>query len=146
MPGGEGEPGGEMQRLLDRVHQGVTTFDYEGTIVPCVVLGQERFEGMVAAAAGRPASVDTNLNILQDGEGHVFVELVLDLAGARQAILLNANTSVEFFELLAGTSMLALLPARPGAGGADVFMIQLPRPERAARALEVIKKGLGQGG
>ena len=45
--------------------------------------------------AGKPISVDTNLNILQDGLGHVFVEVVLtfSLGGMTEKIWLNENAS-----------------------------------------------------
>ena len=52
------------------------------------------------------------------------------------------NTSVEFFELLAKTSMLALSSPHSEVGKENVFMIQLPRPEKAVNALEIIKRGL----
>ncbi len=92
--------------------------------------------------AGRPASIDTNLNIIQDGAGHVFVDITMTFPDQTALkILLDASTCVDFFELLAETSMMALSSE---SDGGNIFMIQLPRPERAHDALEMIRGGLGR--
>jgi len=134
----------EMKKLLERVHDGITTFNYDGNNIPCVVFGEKRFDEIMRIVAGKPISIDTDLNILQDGVGHVFVELALTFSegGINEKILLNANTSVEFFELLAKTSMLAISAPHSEVGKENVFMIQLPRPEKAVNALDIIKRGL----
>ncbi len=134
----------ELKRLLERVHDGITTFNYNGNNIPCVVFGEKKFDEIMRTVAGKPISVDTNLNILQDGLGHVFVELTLIFSegGINEKILLNANESVEFFELLAKTSMLAISAPHSEVGKENVFMIQLPRPEKAVNALDIIKRGL----
>jgi hypothetical protein len=133
-----------MKKLLDRVHKEITFFDYNGNKVPCIILPERRFDEIMQRVAGKPISVDTNLNILQDGLGHVFVEVTLtfSLGGITEKILLNAKESIDFFELLANTSMLSLSSSRSGGGQENVFMIQLPKPEKAVAALEIIKKGL----
>ncbi len=134
----------EMNRLQERVHEGITTFNYNQTNIPCIILAEKRFDEIMSMVAGKPVSVDTNLNILQDGLGHVFVEVVLTFSDVdiNETILLNANTSVDFFELLAKTSMLALSSPHSEVGKENVFMIQLPRPEKAINALDIIKRGL----
>lgn len=134
----------ELKRLLERVHDGITTFNYNGNNIPCIVFGEKKFDEIMRTVAGKPISVDTNLNILQDGLGHVFVELTLTFSsgGINEKILLNANESVEFFELLAKTSMLAISAPHSEVGKENVFMIQLPRPEKAVNALDIIKRGL----
>ena len=134
----------EMKRLLERVHDGITTFDYNGNNIPCIVFDEKKFDEILRTVAGKPISVDTNLNILQDGLGHVFVELTFTFSdgGINEKIVLNANESVEFFELLAKTSMLAISAPHSEVGKENVFMIQLPRPEKAVNALDVIKRGL----
>ena len=133
-----------MKKLLEQVHEGITTFDYNSTKIPCIILSEKRFDEMMQKVAGKPISVDTNLNILQDGLGHVFVEVLLTFSdgGINEKILLNANTSMEFFELLAKTSMLAISSPHSEIGKDNVFMIQLPRPEKATNALEIIKRGI----
>ena len=47
-----------------------------------------------------------------------------------------------FFESLAKTSMLALSSPKSNYGKDNVFMIQLPRPEKAQDALEIIRDAL----
>lgn len=134
----------EMKKLMDKVHLGVTSFNYNGTRVPCVILAEKKFDDIMAKIAGKPVSVDTNLNILQDGLGHVFVEIVLTFSqgGIEEKLLLYANESLAFFESLESTAMIALSSPRSQVGKENVFMIQLPRPEKITNALEIIKKGL----
>ncbi len=134
----------EFQKLRDKVHDGVTTFNYNSTKVPCIVLSEKRFDEIMQKVAGKPVSVDTNLNILQDGAGHVFVEVSLTFSegGIYEKILLYANESIEFFELLAKNSMLAISSPHSEIGKDNVFMIQLPRPEKATNALDIIKRGI----
>jgi len=134
----------ELERLLNNAHKEVTIFDYEGTKVPCIIFEEKKFDDIMKTVAGKPISVETNLNILQDGKGHVFVEILLcfSLEGISEKVILYANESLEFFESLATTSMLAISSPHSEYGRSNVFMIQLPKPERAVQALEIIKKGL----
>jgi len=134
----------EMKKLLERVHPEITSYDYNNSKVPCIILSEQRYLEIMKKVAGKPISVDTNLNILQDGLGHVFVEVVLtfSLGGITEKIWINANVSLDFFESLAQTSMLALSSPSSDAGKENIFMIQLPKPEKAVNALEIIKKGL----
>jgi len=134
----------ELNKLLERVHNSITVFNYNSNNVPCIILTERRFSEIMNAIAGRPVSVDTNLNILQNGVGNVFVEITLDFSDGNihEKILLYANESLDFFESLAKTSMLALSSPHSQVGQENVFMIQLPRPEKATNALDVIKRGL----
>ena len=134
----------EFERLLARTHKDVTLFDYNGIKVPCIILEEKKFENIMSTIAGKPVSVETNLNILQDGLGHVFVDVSLNFSqgGIVEKLLLYANDFFEFFEALAGSSLLALSSPKSVYGESNVFMIQLPKPERAIDALEIIKKGL----
>lgn len=137
-------PEDEMKKLMERVHQGVTSFNYNGTDVPCLILPEKKFDQMMAQVAGKPLSVETNLNILQDGLGHVFVEIAMAFSqgGIEEKLLLYANESMPFFEAMASTSMLALSSPNSQRGKDNIFMIQLPRPEKISNALEIIKNGL----
>ncbi len=133
-----------MKKLLEKVHPEITSFDYNKSKVPCIILSEQSYLEIMKKVTGKPISVDTNLNIFQDGLGHVFVEVVLtfSLGGMTEKIWLNANNSLDFFESLAQTSMLALSSPSSDAGKENIFMIQLPKPEKAVNALEIIKKGL----
>ena len=137
----------ELNKLLEKVHKSVTVFNYNSNNVPCIILTERRFSEIMNEIAGRPVSVDTNLNILQNGIGNVFVEITLDFSDGNihEKILLYANESLDFFESLAKTSMLALSSPHSQVGQENVFMIQLPRPEKATNALDVIKRGLKAG-
>ena len=137
----------ELNELLRKVHKSLTTFNYNSNQVPCIILTERRYSEIMDKIAGRPVSVDTNLNILQNGVGNVFVEITLDFSDGNinEKILLYANESLDFFESLAKTSMLALSSPHSQVGQENVFMIQLPKPERATNALDVIKRGLNAG-
>jgi len=137
----------ELKKLLGKVHQDITFFEYNSTQVPCIILSEQRFDEIMQKVAGKPISIDTNLNILQDGLGHVFVEVTLTFSdgGIHEKVLLDARKSFDFFESLAKTSMLALSSPNSQLGKENVFMIQLPKPEKAANALDIIKKALESG-
>jgi hypothetical protein len=134
----------ELEKLLSERHKDVTLFDFEGKNVPCIVLDEKKFDHIMKTIAGKPVSVETNLNILQDGLGHVFVKVTLQFSQGyiEEKFLIYANENVDFFEALAETTMLALSSPNSQYGGSNVFMIQLPKPERAQNALDIIRKGL----
>ena len=134
----------ELERFLLERHKDVTLFDYEGKKVPCIVLDEKKFDNVMKNIAGKPVSVETNLNILQDGLGHVFVRITLQFSQGEieEKFLIYANENMEFFEALAETTMITLSSPNSQIGSTNVFMIQLPKPERAQNALEIIRKGL----
>ncbi len=134
----------ELQNLLNQVHQGITTFDFDGKETPCIVIEETKYDAMLSKVAGQSLSINTDLNILQDGLGNAFVEIVLTFSKGdiNEKFLINAKTDLAFFETLAETSMLALSSPKSNYGKDNVFMIQLPRPEKAQDALEIIKKAL----
>ena len=134
----------DLDKLLSERHKDFTLFDLDGKKVPCIILDEKKFDDMMRSIAGRPVSVETNLHILQDGLGHVFVRMELSFSqgGIQEKILLYANESLPLFEALADTSMLALSSPHSQYGSSNVFMIQLPKADRTTNALEIIKKGL----
>jgi hypothetical protein len=134
----------ELKNLLDQVHDGITTFDFDGKETPCIVIEEKKYDETLSNVAGQSLSINTDLNILQDGLGNVFVELVLTFSKADivEKFIINAKTDLGFFESLAKTSMLALSSPKSNYGKDNVFMIQLPRPEKAQDALDIIKNAL----
>ena len=135
----------EIKQLLERVHKDIGVFDFNGKNVPRIILTDRRFDEIMSKIHGKPVSVNTNLNILQDGLGHVFVEIVLDFSYGEihEEFLINANDSLEFFESLAKTTMFALSPPNYSEVNQDkIFMVQLPKPEKAIEALDMIKNGV----
>ncbi|QLH04295.1 hypothetical protein C5F49_02405 [Nitrosopumilus oxyclinae] len=134
----------ELKEFLDRVHNGITTFDFEGNETPCIELEEKRYDEILSKVAGQPLSINTDLNILQDGLGNTFVEVKLTFSTGNitETFLVNAKTHLAFFKSLAKTSMLALTSPKSNFGKDKVFMIQLPRPEKAQDALEIIQNAL----
>ena len=133
----------ELDELLERSHKDLSVEDFEGKQVPCIGFEGRKFDDMLSKVSGKPLSVDTNLNILQDGLGHVFVEMLLTFShgGINEKILVNANENIEFFESLAENTMLSIASVEHPE---KIFMIQLPKPERTRDALEIIKDGLAK--
>ena len=135
----------EMEQLLERTHNDIDIFDFNGKNIPRIMLPDRRFDEIMAKIHGKPISVNTNLNILHDGLGHVFVEVSLDFSygDIHEEFLIYANEYLEFFECLADSTMLALSPPQYSEVHQDkIFMVQLPKPERAINALDIIKNGL----
>jgi len=134
-----------MEKLLARVYKEIDIFDFNGKNVPRIILDDRKFDDIMSKIQGKPVSVNTNLNILQDGLGHVFVEITLDFSYGEihEEFLVYANESLEFFECLANTTMLALSPPSYSEVNQDkIFMVQLPKPEKAIEAIDIIKNGL----
>ncbi|MDC0200127.1 hypothetical protein OAJ83_04685 [Candidatus Nitrosopelagicus sp.] len=131
----------ELDEFLKNSHKDLSVEDFEGKKVPCIGFEGKKFDYMLNRIAGKPLSVDTNLNILQDGLGHVFVEMFLTFShgGINEKIVINADKNLEFFESLAKNTMLAIASVNHPE---KIFMIQLPKPERTRDALRIIKDGL----
>ncbi len=134
----------ELKRFLDQAHQGITTFDFDGKETPCIEIDEKRYDEMLSKVAGQPLSINIDLNILQDGLGNVFVEVTLTFSVCNivEKSLVNAKTHLDFFKALAKTSMLALSSPKSNYGKDNIFMIQLPRPEKAQDALDIINDAL----
>ena len=133
----------ELDEFLNKSHKDLSVEDFEGKRVPCIGFEGRKFDDILSKVSDKPLSVDTNLNILQDGLGHVFVEMLLTFShgGINEKILVNANDNVEFFESLAETTILTIASVDHPE---KIFMIQLPKPERTTEALEIIKNGLSK--
>ena len=137
----------EMEKLLERVYRDIDTFDFNGQNVPRIILTDRKFDDIMSKIQGKPISVNTNLNILQDGLGHVFVEILLDFSYGEihEEFLIYANESIDFFESLAKTTMFALSQPNYSEVNQDkIFMVQLPKPEKAVEAIDIIKNGLSK--
>ncbi len=134
----------EMKELMGRVHESITIFNYKDEKIPCIVLSEKRFSEILQKTAGKAISINTDLNILDNKQGNVFVEISLEFSEGdiHEKILLYANKSLEFFESLAKTSMIAISSPHSQVGQENVFMIQLPKPEKAINALDLIKRGI----
>ena len=131
----------ELEQMLNNSHRDLSVEDFEGKQVPCIGFEGRKFDDILNKVAGKPLSVDTNLNILQDGLGHVFVEMLLTFSHGEinEKILINANENIDFFEALAENTILSIASVN---NPEKIFMIQLPKPERTREAFEIIKNGL----
>ena len=137
----------EMEKLLERVYRDIDIFDFNGQDVPRIILSDRKFDYIMSKIQGKPVSVNTNLNILQDGLGHVFVEIMLDFShgDTHEEFLIYSNEYITFFESLARTTMFALSPPNYSEVNQDkIFMVQLPKPEKAVEAIDIIKNGLSK--
>ena len=134
----------ELKQLLDQVHVGINVFNFDGKEIPCIELDEKKYDDMLSKVAGQSLSINTDLNILQDGLGNAFVEILLTFSRGNivEKFLVNAKINLNFFESLAKTSMFALSSPKSNYGKDNVFMIQLPRPEKAQDALEIIQNAL----
>ena len=134
----------ELKKLLEDSHEEITIFDFDGKPIPCIIFDEKKYDDILTKVAGKALSINTDLNILQDGLGHVFVEVVLtfSIGNISEKYLVNAKTDLKFFETLAQTSMFVLNSPESQYGKDNVIAIQLPRPEKAHDALEIIKSAL----
>src|SRR5947209_14166057 len=99
----------ELEKMLSQRHKEFVLFDLNDKKVPCIILEETRFDNIMRYVAGRPVSVETSLNILQDGLGHVFVKMRLDfsLGGITEEFLLYEKEYLEYFDAIADSSILA---------------------------------------
>lgn len=138
-----------MDEMVAKAHGDLGTFDMDGTDVPLILFDAARFHDVMgwyrtSADMGRGSSIKTDLNIMQDYVGHVFVETVLTFStGEILKVLINANQNLKFFKDLASSGVLALGQSDGGAEG--FFMIQLPQLQKAQDALKMIEDGLAAG-
>ena len=65
----------EMEKLLERVYKDIDIFDFNGQDVPRIILNDRKFDDIMSRIQGRPVSVNTNLNILQDGLGLSLIHI-----------------------------------------------------------------------
>ena len=133
----------ELERLLSKTHKDISIQDFDGKQIPCIEFTQERFDNIISCISGKPLSVDTNLNILQDGLGHVFVEILLtfSIGGLYEKVLVDASKNLDFFYVLSQNGILSIASKNTPE---KVFMIQLPKPEKVKDALRIINDGLSK--
>ena len=43
----------ELTRLLDQVHDGITTFDFDGKETPCIVIKAKKYDEMLSKVVGQ---------------------------------------------------------------------------------------------
>lgn len=121
--------------------EGATLVEFSGSKVPCILLGQKKYQEMLHKVYGKKVRADTLLDIFYDGQD-VFVDVQVKFLDTdfEENYLLYANNMIEFFEALAETGLISLSPdSLAYTNSQNVFMIQLPKKDAAKRALEIIK-------
>ena len=137
-----------MKDLQAACHSNLGMYNSEQGMVPIIRLDDAKYRNamewyLISMERLHGSSINTNMNILRDFMGNVFVVMVFTFAnGKMMDVIINANENLEFFKKLADTGVLALGHSN---GGVDVIMIQLPQPRKAEDALRMIEEGLGTG-
>lgn len=127
---------------MANVHKlGYDFIEYHYHKVPCLLVQPEQFESIMRNSYGKPNLIDTNLNIYDDGH-HVFVNLHVNFLNTDLMFdfLLYANESIDFFEALAASGMLGIVPHKSFEN--NVFFVQLPKRDNAENALNLIRSKL----
>ncbi len=120
---------------------GYAIIDYHDTKIPCLYVEDQFFEQILKISYGNKMTIDTNLNIYDDGR-HVFVEISFNFLNSHLEgnYLLYANENLDFFYNLATAGILGL--SSTDRSKSNVFFIQLPKKDRAEKAFEMITKKL----
>ncbi len=130
---------GEFTSNLHKL--GYSIVDYNDLKVPCLYVENNLFDDILNNSYNKKTSIDTNLNIYDDGY-HIFVDINLRFLNMdlEENFLLYANETLDFFYNLSNAGMLGLAPAN--SSKPNVFFIQLPKKDRAEKAFEMIQKKL----
>lgn len=137
----------EVRRLLAMSHDNLGTITIGNDAVPVIIFDKAEFDNLEGWNLGASdkhvtTTIMTDLNILRDFKGNVFVEVILSLEGDETLkVLISANRHLSFFKALASSGMLMLATE----GRESVITIQLPQPHKAKDALDIIEAGLTPG-
>lgn len=121
--------------------EGATLVEFSGGKAPCVLVNAKKYDEMLQKIYGKKIAAETMLDIFYDGQD-VFVDVNLKFSGTdiEENFLLYANDMLEFFEALAESGLLGIVPSENTyTNSQNVFMIQLPKKDAAERALAIIK-------
>lgn len=133
-----------LDDFINNVHKlGYTFVDYNNIRVPVLYIDDTLFEQILNFSYNKRISIDTNLNIYDDGY-HVFVDITLKFLNANKekTFLLYANESLEFFYNLATAGIFGLVSKDNPSS--NIFFIQLPKKDKAEKAYDIIKDKLNK--
>jgi hypothetical protein len=131
-----------LDDFIKNVHKlGYTIVEYNGIKIPVLYIEDEFFEKILKISYNKRISIDTNLNIYDDGQ-HVFVDIALKFlyTELEETYLLYANKTLDFFSNLASSGMIGLVTSKNPTS--NIFFIKLPKKDQAEKALELIKEKL----
>jgi hypothetical protein len=131
-----------LDDFIKNVHKlGYTIVEYNEIKIPVLYIEDIVFEQILKISYNKRTSIDTNLNIYDDGQ-HVFVDITLKFFNTEmeETYLLYANENLDFFSNLANAGMLGLVPSKNSQS--NIFFIQLPKKDQAEKALAILKEKL----
>jgi hypothetical protein len=135
-----------LDDFLNNIHKdGSGIIEYEGNNIPCIYVQQSLYDTIIKKCIGKKYVVEVLLNIFYDGH-YVFIDVQLEFLnlGIEENFLFHGNTSIEFFNSLRDSGLLAIIPKNHlNSYASNIFMIQLPNKERISKAVEIINKNLG---
>jgi hypothetical protein len=135
-----------LNDFFDNIHQeGSGIIEYEGNKIPCIYVQQSLYDNIIERCIGKKYVVEVLLNIFYDGH-YVFVDIQLEFInlGIEENFLLHGDTSIEFFNSLSDSGLLAIIPQNNlNSYTSNIFMIQLPNKERISKAVDIIQSNLG---
>ncbi len=134
-----------LDDFIKNVHKlGYAILDYRDSQIPCLYIENNFFETILKISYDNKSSVDTNLNIYDNGH-YIFVDINLKFLNTNleENFLLYANDNIDFFYNLASAGILGLAPAT-GGSESSIFFIQLPKKDHAEKAYNMIKSKLNK--
>jgi hypothetical protein len=129
-----------LDDFIKNTHRlGYAIVDLNDIKTPVLYIDSAFFDQILKISYNRKTSIDTNLNIYDDGQ-HIFIDLSLKFLDTKleNTYLLYANKTLDFFYNLANSGMIGLAPF--GNITRDIFFIQLPKKDQAEKAYEMIKE------
>lgn len=129
-----------LDDFIKNTHRlGYAIVDLNDIKIPVLYIDSAFFDQVLKISYNRKTSIDTNLNIYDDGH-HIFIDLSLKFLNTplENTYLLYANKTLDFFYNLANSGMIGLAPF--GNPAHDIFFIQLPKKDQAEKAYEMIKE------
>ncbi len=126
--------------FTNNLHQGeISIVNFDGKPLPCIHIENQRYDEILAKVAGKKLAVDVLLDIFHDGK-NVFVDINMTYQdyNIEENYLVYANDKKEFFQALATTGMIGLLPTNSSGANANIFMVQIPKLDAAQKAWEQI--------
>lgn len=129
-----------LAQFFDNLHKGdISIMDFDEKPLPCMHIDDRRYMEIMRVVGGKKLAVDVLLDIFHDGK-NVFVDIVMTYSdyNIEENYLIYANDKKEFFQALATTGMIGVLPTNQSMSGQDIFIIQLPRLDAAVNAWEQI--------
>ncbi len=129
-----------LNDFLENIHKlGYTIVDLDNIKIPVLYVENAFFEQILKISYNKKTSIDTNLNIYDDGH-HIFISITLKFFNMdlEETYLLPADKTLNFFYNLANSGMIGLSPFQNPTS--NVFFVQLPKKDQAEKAYNMIKE------